>query len=158
MRVPDHVIAHQLVRLSRLTNWPTDETLLLEIDKALRDTSANPEHCGQIADAWIRKSKWAPFPSDIYETAEANPYRVIVSGKDRRCVCGGTGFEQVWQLVTYSTVGGGCHKSIDIVTDPDEAERLRLAVDGKGQILYSAVRRCTHCEYGRGLKAVEEAA
>jgi hypothetical protein len=149
--IPETQVRAQVRRLSLLERFgDLDPDMVSAVTAALAERANTPEHAAAIVDAWYRRSRWAPYPSDIHETAEmlaaSGAFYSDAPKPERGCPrCGGTGWEQGWELVTETpTPGGGTYRRRDRV-DPDRAEALRREVDGITQRVYSGVRRCRGC-------------
>jgi len=142
----------QIVRLTVLRFKPEDISELVAI---YREYARNFQHSVRMTDWLLRRYTDFPVPLEVMEAAEATISSEDVVKPDRRCrQCDGTGYEQVWQLVTYNkTPGGGCFKSIDNIFSREAAEDLRRLCDGKTQILYDCTRPCTTCRYGAAIAA-----
>ena len=142
----------QIVRLSVLRYRPEQ---MDEIVKAYQEYARNPKHATRMTDWLIRRYTDFPMPMEIAEAAEATFADEDRVKPDRKCRgCDGTGYEQVWQLVTYHrTEGGGCYKSLDTITNAETAADLRRLCDGKTQILYDCVQPCTRCHFGAAIAA-----
>ena len=142
----------QVVRLNALRFPPpvTDEVVA-----AYQEYARNYRHAVRMTDWLLRRYTDFPVPVEIAEAAEATISSEDVVKPDRKCRhCDGTGYEQVWQLVTYNDMpGGGCYKSLDTILSRETADELRKLCDGKKQILYDCVRACTHCRYGAAISA-----
>lgn len=147
----------QIVRLSVLRYRPEQ---MDEIVAAFQTYAQSRDHATRMTDWLLRRYTDFPVPVEIAEAAEATREGEGRVKPDRRCRgCDGTGYEQVWQLVTYhKTEGGGCYKSLDAITSPETAAELRKLCDGKNQILYDCVRPCTHCRYGAAIATPREEA
>jgi hypothetical protein len=147
------IAAKHFLRFMCLRFAPKDDKRQKEIIDALREAAISPDHCARIVGGWIRKNSQFPTPFDIYQTAEAIASHGVAARPDGDCrSCEGTGFEQVWELVTWERrPNGAAYKSIQAIEDRDTAAEIGLKADGKTQIVYDCVRRCKKCEYGRSL-------
>lgn len=155
MPVSKSVISRQILRLSALANPPQMDEGWRELEETLKREAISDEHAIRVVSQWIEQNRWCPSPKDLREMAEAAPARDF-SKPDRDCnACGGTGWEHVWKLTTYESGDGYNHKTVEILSNNQAAE-LRGKVDGKSQIIYSNVRRCTVCRYGRDLAKISQ--
>ena len=142
----------QIVRLSVLRYRPDD---ISEAVRTFQQYAANPSHASRMTDWIMRRFAEFPMPVEIVQAAEeTSAYEERVK-RDRKCRgCDGTGYEQVWQLITYhKTPGGGCYKTADTITNAETAADLRRLCDGKNQILYDCARPCTVCAFGAAIAA-----
>ena len=156
--VSETVAVRQALRLSILVSDSSgsSETAQDEILKALQKYPISDEHCVRIVDAWIADEKYRPLPTDIRRLAELIPM-MDHPQPDRTCkACLGTGWEHVHTLCTYEKgSGGGTYCRKEIIPSEEKALMLRRNVDGEKQRVYSAVRRCTWCRYGKQVAAEE---
>jgi hypothetical protein len=153
--ISEQVLSQQLIRLGALRGAPDSVD---EVMHAYREASKNPAHASRITAWLLRHSTFFPTPSEVYTAAAQSLLDDDLPRADAGCSsCHGTGYGRAWQLVTYTnTSGGGSHKSVDIITDPDVAQDLRRKVDQRNQLLYECAPRCRSCNYGRALAIAEE--
>jgi hypothetical protein len=142
--IADDVLNRQVIRLGALRNRPD---YLGDIEDAFREAARNAAHAMRMTDRIVRYSEFFPTPAEVYTAASATASDEDLPKRNRNCpACDGTGWEQVWQLITYQrTPGGGMYKSFDVITDREQAMKLEKMVDGKDQLVYACVRRCTRC-------------
>lgn len=147
----------QVLRMSVQPGFPQTSEGQDELENALKKSAASDEHAVRIIDAWLASSRFCATPYDLYELAETVPAVDFTERPDKRCSgCSGTGYEQVWQLITWEHFGQSTFKSVQVIEDQEKAMDLRKRVDGKDQVLYDCVRRCQRCSYGRALQAAEQ--
>lgn len=148
--ISETAVNQQLVRLAVLRGAPetTDEVVY-----AFREAAKNQAHASRITDWLLRHQTFFPTPSEIYNASSQTLREDDMPRPDRKCkACGGTGYAQAWELVTYEqTSGGGSRKTVDVITDAETAAALRLKVDGRTQVVYDGVVRCRACSYGRAI-------
>lgn len=125
---------------------------------AYMESAKNSDHATRITAWLLRHYEYFPVPKEIYDAASSTMRQDDMPRPDKTCrACDGTGFERVWELVTYNqTGGGGMYKSVDLITDPAIAATLQSKVDGRAQRLDPCVRHCTSCGYGRSIAKPED--
>jgi hypothetical protein len=153
--ISEAIVSQQIVRLSILRGEKS-EAAIAEVKQVYREAAKNPAHATRMTNWIIRHLDFFPVPREVF-TAASEEYRAEESAQpDKHCkACGGTGFEQAWQLVTYhANPDGSAFKQVDVIRDPEVAADLRAKVDGKTQFLYPCVdqRGCTKCGRNAALK------
>jgi hypothetical protein len=156
--VSESVAIKQAIRLCSLIAGDGSDILQEELVEALRAAALSDEHCVRITSTWIKYNKFRPMPAELYRLAESLPAFATAMTVNNKCAgCSGTGWEQVWDLVTYHRNRDSRHKTTERIVDAAVAADLKRRVDGNQQRVYDGVIRCTQCNYGRGLAMAEQA-
>jgi hypothetical protein len=145
----------QLLRLTVCHRWETMEPA--GHDELMRQLGALFPHEYQASAAinyWLEHNRYLPTPADLHDLAAQFVTEETVP-KNLECeLCGGSGFKQDWELVTYT--GRVDRKGFPIST----TERLSFAqycdlrqkVDRIRQVVCEGVIACD-CRYGQFLRS-----
>ena len=138
------VVNAQINRLMVLRLRPES---LEEIEHAYFEAARGDDHAHRITSWILRHLQYWPTPRDVFDAAADTLREEDLPKRNRNCpACDGTGWEHVWQLVSFhKTPNGGVYKSLDVVTDPAAVAELQKRIDGKDQMLYSCVKACLKC-------------
>ena len=150
MPIEPAVAARLCSRFAQFVSWRCcDDEARVAVIACLAEAAQSDDHARRMVDLWCRTQTDAPVEAQVWELAG----RVEVSSAGpppaRGCrECGGSGYRQVFMLVTYARhPSGAIQRGSAQRLTPAEYENLRSRVDGRCQEVFSAAEPCA-CDYG----------
>jgi hypothetical protein len=129
------------------------EEALVEMTNQMAEVFEDEKACGAAVSKGLANNQFMPTVADLHQLAEEFREREDVP-IDRDCAsCGGSGFKQAWELITYT---GGFNKrgiplsTVDRITW-EQYREMSKEVDGINQKVSQGATAC-HCAYGKHLR------